>query len=95
MNITPDQIANLTNNPEFGGFGYLGHEFRDAVSDSLLAAAADQLHLTLDDVFLWANSRPGRHFMDTEPWNIGQFVEELERELPFLYAEVAAEKNTP
>lgn len=51
------------------GYGYLGASTRNSWSDKYLAEAGNELGLDLEELFLWANSKPGRHFMDNYPTN--------------------------
>jgi hypothetical protein len=51
----------------WGGFGYLGGTRRSSRSDKYLAEAANELGLDREEIFLWANSKPARHFMDGYP----------------------------
>lgn len=93
-NITPATIENMTNDAEFGGFGYLGHSDRTERTDARLATAANRLGLTTADVFLWANSRYARHAMDQmgRTATIAQMTDALtndRRGLPALRKEIA------
>lgn len=77
-------IETMVLDPEYGGWGYLAHELRTEATDRLLADAANQLELEYTDVFLWANSTYGRHFMDTNPTTVEQFVTALDEHIPLL-----------
>lgn len=70
--ITYRDIESLTHNADFGGFGYLGHSMRTHDADVALATAANDLGLTLAQVFEWANSKPGRWFGDSMTFHNGQ-----------------------
>lgn len=87
--ITYQDIENLVERDEYMGFGYLGNSRRRHDHDRLLATAANHLGLSLDDVFLWANSRPARHFMDWWENDFQELCEQLDRKLPGLRLEVA------
>lgn len=71
-----------------GGFGYLGHENRNHATDLQLAQAAQDLGLSYDDVFLWADSRSARHFMDGAPAGASNFANQIKKDLPTLKKEV-------
>lgn len=64
-------IENLANRDDYLGYGYLGHSSRNHYSDTYLAEAANDQGIDLEDVFLWANSKCGRWFLDTH----GQAIE--------------------
>ena len=92
--ITAEQIEDLTSRDEFRGFGYLGSPYRRNRTDLALAAAANTFELTIDEVFLWANSVPARHFADTLLDHDGDYagtvdaiMRELQATLPVLQAE--------
>lgn len=92
--ITTGQINDMTERPEHHGFGYLGHEHRTAQSDRTLRDAANQLGLSNADVFLWANSRYARHWMDVrEQPTLEDFIhvlrDDTKRGLPALQIEEA------
>lgn len=91
--ITAEDIDSMTHNPEYNGFGYLGHKLRCSGSDASLYIAANWLKLPLENVFLWANSSYGRHFMDQyHDRNLiaPDFMKELEDKLPLLKLELIA-----
>lgn len=88
--ITINDLGAMTDHPDWGGWGYLGHESRTAATDAELVAAANDANVDATDLFLWANSRCARHFMDMYPDpRFGGFGDELARSLPVLRAEVA------
>lgn len=83
--ITAEQITMLVDRDDWHGWGYLGSPDRKpAFHDGVLAKAANRIGLDLEDVFLWANSTYGRHFMDNAPSRIKAFADELEEALPLL-----------
>lgn len=89
--IGTSDIKAMTDNSDWLGWGYLGHELRSDETDEKLAAAANWLGLDEADVFLWANSRLARHFMDgygPEVTSKG-FEAALDEGLPTLRAEAA------
>lgn len=90
--ITADDIRSLEERDEWGGWGYLGSSDRTPVEDAKLAQAATKSGLSLDDVFLWANSTYGRHFADNAPQSIRAYRAELDRWLPSLRAETEKEE---
>jgi hypothetical protein len=74
--------------PEYTGIGgYLNSSFRSDVSDAQLLMAGETLGLTYSELFLWVNSRYARHFMDSEPHSVSQYVEELKYKIPALTEE--------
>lgn len=90
--ITYEQIEAFADDDEFMGFGFIGHSRRRHRHDVALAEAANRNELQLDEVFLWANSRWARHFMDQAFDATGEvLVDKLERalfaSLPDLIAE--------
>jgi len=90
--ITVELINGLAEHPDHEGWGYLGHYSRTDRTDRVLAAVATECGLTIDDVFLWANSRSARHFMDNRAGaNLeARLTTALLRDLPGLRAEVAS-----
>jgi hypothetical protein len=90
--ITYEQIEELRTRGEWRGFGYLGHENRRHATDVVLASVATLMSLSIDEVFLWANSRPARHFMDEWGFDAGAqptifahaLANQLREELPRL-----------
>lgn len=62
--ITHLELISLQTRKDFAGFGYLGHHKRTGKTDHNLLAAANKMDLTLEELYLWANSKFGRHFMD-------------------------------
>ena len=69
--ITYHDIEKMTHREDFGGFGYLGHSMRTHDADVALAEAANQLGLSTEHVFEWANSKPGRWFGDNMTFTNG------------------------
>lgn len=70
MSITISHINNLSENIEWGGFGYIGarldaSEVRRENADAIVVEVANKEGLTEAEFFLWANSKLGRWFMDT------------------------------
>ena len=67
--LTTADLDRMYRNDEWEGFGYLGErrhqtqEARDA-ADTKVLAEANRLGLTADQLFEWANSRPGRWYGD-------------------------------
>lgn len=91
-NHTATTIAKMTDHEDFGGFGYLGHENRTGISDAQLAEAANDLRIPAVELFMWANSRCARHFMDNYEDRSGayrRFCDALTRDLVVLRAEEA------
>lgn len=92
--VTPSDIEQMARRDDFGGWGYLGHGDRTHDSDVALADAANHLGIDAEDTFLWANSRPGRHFMDgaADDYTTDDFrralTADINRWLPALRAEV-------
>ena len=84
------ELTALINRDEYGGFGYLGHEFRGHASDVNLVKAANEMGLGIEDLFLWANSRYARHFMDQERVSVRAFKQIMTSELPRLREEFNA-----
>jgi hypothetical protein len=82
--ITAEDIRGLEDRFDFHGFGYLGASERTGTEDVKLAQAARKLDLDIEDVFLWANSTYGRHFMANAPHTIRAYKEELDESLPLL-----------
>lgn len=90
----------MENDPEYCGAGYLASGNRCPESDGELLAAAYMLDLKLELLFLWCNSRPGRHFMDnydskvTGTERVDRFVRELVSSVPELIAETQLEAKS-
>jgi hypothetical protein len=84
MQILAEHIRAMENKDEWHGFGYLGACERTGAEDVKLAQAATKLGLDVDEVFEWANSTYGRHFMANAPQTIRAYKEELLTSLPLL-----------
>lgn len=82
--IQADDIRAMEQREDWHGYGYLGASERTGAEDVKLAQAARKLDLELDDVFLWANSTYGRHFMANAPHSIRAYKDELDKTLPLL-----------
>lgn len=87
MKITVKDLNLMEHEESFLGFGYLGHEFRTDATDVMLVGAINQLGLSKEELFLWVNSRAGRHFMDTMNPSESRFVENITEVLPILKKE--------
>jgi len=74
--ISYRDIERLADHDDFGGFGYLGNSERNHDTDSILARTANDQGLTLDEVFLWANSRMARHFADCMLADLGELLDD-------------------
>lgn len=95
MTLTAADLQQAEDNSN--GFGYLGHLERNQGmdTDAALLEVANGLGLNSTDLWLWADSRPARHFMDGAPTHdAGSFRRELaidiSRHLPSLRAEHTA-----
>lgn len=53
-------IENMRQREDWAGYGYLGSHFRTHKSDQALAAAANSLGLSIEQVFAYVNSKAGR-----------------------------------
>lgn len=87
MSITRHDLDAFADHPEWGGWGYLGHEGRTAASDCRLLAAANSMYLDGEALFLWVNSRSARRFMDAGRTAPTDFIGALTKDLPRLHAE--------
>lgn len=83
--INIEKIKEMTRYRTYLGFGYLGAVERDDETDEMLVEAANSLGLSVYEVFLWANSRCGRKFMDPhKPKSSSEFIQGIESSLPSL-----------
>jgi hypothetical protein len=64
---TPQDLQNLEQHPDYQGFGYLGHEGRDAGTDLALTQAAQKSGLSHHELAAHALGKSGRHMMDSMP----------------------------
>ncbi len=89
MNITQAVFQNLITRQEFEDFngGYLGHSNRTETNDKRLLKAAIDLGLSMDQLYLWANSRNARHAMDNGSLSTTEFRRCLQNDLPDLEEE--------
>lgn len=100
--ISTSDLEMMAASKRYGGYGYLGNGNRTAESDASLVEAANQLSLDQEDVFIWVNSRFGRHEMDnydpselTKSMQIAWFRHHLETGLLQLKEELANVNKVP
>jgi hypothetical protein len=79
--LTTADFEKMFANPEWEGFGYLGERTREdredlvAAADAQVLADANEMGLTAEQLFVWANSKAGRWFGDCVFGGHGQHAE--------------------